>query len=66
MIDKLVIVESPAKANTIKNDTGEIQTVDFNSQSVLGQTDQRNKMIRNLINDFNFCNFSINFNITFI
>lgn len=30
-----------------------IFTVDFNSQSVLGQTDQRNKMIRNLINDFN-------------
>ncbi|MBQ7412885.1 MAG: type I restriction-modification system subunit M [Alphaproteobacteria bacterium] len=31
----------------------DIFTVDFNSQAVLGQTSQRNKMIRNLINDFN-------------
>lgn len=29
-----------------------IFTVDFNSQSVLGQTSQRNKMLRDIINDF--------------
>lgn len=29
-----------------------IFTVDFNSQSVLGQTNQRNKMLRDIINDF--------------
>jgi len=31
----------------------DIFTVDFNSQSILGQTAQRNKMIRDLLNDFN-------------
>lgn len=31
----------------------DIFTVDFNAQSVLGQTTQRNKMIRDLLNDFN-------------
>ncbi len=31
----------------------EIFTVDFNSQSILGQTSQRNKMLRDMINDFN-------------
>ena len=29
-----------------------IVTVDFNSQAVLGNTEQRNKMLRNLMNDF--------------
>ena len=40
-----------------------IFTVDFNSQSVLGQTDQRNKMIRNLINDFNKVDLTVNKNV---
>lgn len=31
----------------------DIFTVDFNSQSVLGQTSQRNKMLRDMIGDFN-------------
>jgi len=31
----------------------DIFTVDFNSQAILGPTDQRNKMIRNLLKDFN-------------
>ena len=31
----------------------DIFTVDFNSQSILGPTTQRNKMIRDLLNDFN-------------
>ena len=31
----------------------DIFTVDFNSQAILGQTAQRNKMIRDLITDFN-------------
>ena len=31
----------------------DIFTVDFNSQEILGPTDQRNKMIRNLLKDFN-------------
>ena len=30
-----------------------IFTVDFNSEAILGQTNQRNKMIRDLITDFN-------------
>ncbi len=30
----------------------DIFTVDFNSQSILGQTDQRNQMLRNLLSDF--------------
>lgn len=30
----------------------DIFTVDFNSQSILGQTDQRNQMLRNLLRDF--------------
>jgi type I restriction enzyme M protein len=31
---------------------GGIVTVDFNSEAVLGNTDQRNKMLRNLLRDF--------------
>lgn len=31
----------------------DIFTVDFNSQSILGQTSQRNKMLRDMIGDFN-------------
>ena len=37
-----------------------IFTVDFNSQSILGVTEQRNKMLRHLLNDFNkvdFCKY---------
>ena len=34
----------------------DIFTVDFNSQAILGPTDQRNKMIRNLLKDFNGAN----------
>lgn len=35
-----------------------IFTVDFNSSSILGQTSQRNKMIRDLITDFNRVNLA--------
>ena len=35
-----------------------IFTVDFNSQAILGQTAQRNKMIRDLITDFNKVNLA--------
>ena len=38
-----------ANENLLKN----IFTVDFNSDAILGQTSQRNKMIRDLITDFN-------------
>ena len=36
----------------------DIFTVDFNSQAILGPTDQRNKMIRNLLKDFNNADLS--------
>ncbi len=36
----------------------DIFTVDFNSQAILGQTAQRNKMIRDLITDFNKVNLA--------
>lgn len=35
-----------------------IFTVDFNSEAILGDIDQRNKMLRNLIRDFHKVNFS--------
>ena len=36
----------------------DIFTVDFNSQAILGQTSQRNKMIRDMITDFNKVNLA--------
>lgn len=36
----------------------DIFTVDFNSQAILGQTAQRNKMIRDMITDFNKVNLA--------
>ena len=36
----------------------DIFTVDFNAQAILGQTSQRNKMIRDMITDFNKVNLS--------
>lgn len=36
----------------------DIFTVDFNSQAILGSTAQRNKMIRDLLNDFNRADLS--------
>ena len=36
----------------------DIFTVDFNSQSVLGQTSQRNKMFRDMISDFRIVDLS--------
>ena len=45
-----IALRSIEDSNPILRD---IFTVDFNAQAVLGPTSQRNKMIRNLINDFN-------------
>ena len=36
----------------LMNHLKDIFTVDFNSQSILGQADQRNNMLRNLLRDF--------------
>lgn len=35
-----------------------IFTVDFNAENILGKTQERNKMIRNLLTDFNKCDLS--------
>lgn len=49
IINKALRKIEDANENLLKN----IFTVDFNSDAILGQTSQRNKMIRDLIADFN-------------
>ena len=49
IINKALRKIEDANENLLKN----IFTVDFNSDAILGQTSQRNKMIRDLITDFN-------------
>ncbi len=41
------------KIEEANDELRDIFTVDFNNQSILGQTAQRNKMIRDMLNDFN-------------
>ncbi len=41
------------KIEEANDELRDIFTVDFNNQSILGQTTQRNKMIRDMLNDFN-------------
>lgn len=41
------------KIEEANDELHDIFTVDFNNQAILGQTSQRNKMIRDMLNDFN-------------